>query len=108
MFDVQQGQSRDSVIDSEDTLRLCTKLCVPDEDELRNEIMEETHFYAYNIRPGSINMYHDLKDTYWWNRMKKDIVDFMSRVGADNFRESSQHSANIEDSFQQVEELCRP
>ena len=103
MFDVQQGQSRDSVIDSEDTLRLGTKLCVPDEDDLRNEIMEETHFYAYNIHPGSIKMYHDLKDTYWWNRMKKDIVDFVSIVGADNFIESSQHSAKIEDSLQQAE-----
>ena len=73
---------------------------MPDEDELRNEIIEETHFYAYNICLGSIKMYHDLKDTYWWNRMKKDIVDFVSRVGADNFRESFHYSAKIKDIFQ--------
>ena len=24
-------------------------------------------------------MYHDLKDTYWWNGMKKDITDFVSK-----------------------------
>ena len=46
MFDVQQGQSRDFVTDSEDILRLGTKLCVPNVDELRKEIMEEAHFFA--------------------------------------------------------------
>ena len=89
-------------------MRLGTKLCVPDVEELRNEIMEKAHFYAYSIHSGSIKMYHNLKDTYCWNGMKRDIVDFVSRVGADNFRESSQHSAKIEDNFQQVEELRRP
>ena len=44
MFEVQQDQSRDFVIDSEATLRLGTRLCVPDIDELRKEIIEEAHF----------------------------------------------------------------
>ena len=64
MFEVQQGQSRDFVIDREGTLHLGTRLCVPDEDKLRKEIMEEAHFSAYSIHPGSTKMYHDLKDTY--------------------------------------------
>ena len=37
--EVQQGQSQDFVVDSEGTLRLGTRLCVPDVDELRKEIM---------------------------------------------------------------------
>ena len=77
MFDVQQGQSRDFVIEIEGTLRLGTRLCVPGVDELRKEIMEETHFYAYSIHPGSNKMYHDLKDIYWWNGIKRDIADFV-------------------------------
>ena len=60
MFDVQQGQSRDFVIDSEGT-----RLCVPDVDELRKEIIEKAHFSAYSIHSGSTKMYHYLKDTYW-------------------------------------------
>ena len=70
--------------------------------------MKEAHFSAYSIHSGSTKMYHNLKDTYWWNGMKRDIVDYVSRVGVDDFRESSQHSAKIEDNFQQVEELRRP
>ena len=61
---MQQGQSRNFVIDSEGTLHLGIRLCVPDVDELRKEIME-AHFSAYSIHPGSTKMYHDLKDTYW-------------------------------------------
>ena len=48
-------------------------------DELRKEIMEEAHFSAYSIHPGSTKMYHDLKDTYWWNGMKRDIAEFISK-----------------------------
>ena len=53
------------MIDSEGTLRLGTRLCIPDVDELRKEIMEEAHFSAYSIHLGSTKMYHELKDTYW-------------------------------------------
>ena len=52
------------MIDSEDTLRLGTRLCVPDVDELRKEIIEEAYFSAYSIHSGSTKMYHDLKNTY--------------------------------------------
>ena len=79
LFKVQQGQSRDFIIDNEDTLRLGIRVCVPDVDELRKEIIEEAHFSAYSIHLCSIKMYHDLKDTYWWNGMKKDIAEFVSK-----------------------------
>ena len=65
LFEVQQGQSRDFVINNKGTLRLGTRLCVPNVDELRKEIMEEAHFSTYSIHPSSTKMYHDLKDTYW-------------------------------------------
>ena len=78
-FEVQQGQAQNFMIDSEGILHLGTRLCVPDVGELRKEIMEEAHFSAYSIHPGSTKMYHDLKDTYWWNGMKKDIAKFVSK-----------------------------
>ena len=46
MNDVQKGQSRDFVVDREGTLRLGMRLCVPDMDELRKEIMEEAYFFC--------------------------------------------------------------
>ena len=79
LFEVQQGQFRYFIVDREGTLRLNTRLYIPDVDELRKEIMEEAHLSTYSIHPGSTKMYHDLKDTYWWNGMKRDIAEFMSK-----------------------------
>ena len=49
MFEVQQGQSQDFAIDSEGTLRLGTRRCVPDVDKLRKEIMEGAHFFLLTV-----------------------------------------------------------
>ena len=56
-----------------------TRLCVPDVDDLRKKLLEEAHHSAYSVHPGSIKMYYTLKDTYWWNGMKKDVAEFVSK-----------------------------
>lgn len=65
-------------VDSEGVLCLGTRLYMPDMDDLRKEIMEEAHFSTYSVHPGSTKMYHNLKDTYWWNEVKRDITEFPS------------------------------
>ena len=42
------------------------------------KIMTEAHSSRYFIHPGSTKMYQDLKDMYWWNDMKKSIVEFVA------------------------------
>ena len=46
LFEVQQGQFWDFVIDNEGTLCLGTRLCVPDVDDLRKEIIENSSLFA--------------------------------------------------------------
>ena len=41
------------VVDEEGMLRLGTRLCVPNVDDLRKEILEEAHYSAYSVYPGS-------------------------------------------------------
>ena len=79
IFEVQQSQSRDFIINGEGVLHLGTRLCALNVDELRKEIMEEAHFSAYSVHLGSTKMYHNLKGTYWWNGMKRDITEFVSK-----------------------------
>ena len=52
---------------------------MPDVDDMRKEILEEAYYSAYNVHVGSTKMYHTLKDTYWWNKMKKDVAEFVSK-----------------------------
>ena len=74
IFEVQQGISTKFEVDEEGVLRLGTQLCVPDMDDLRKELLKEAHYCTYSVHPGSTKMYHTLKDTYWWNGMKKVLV----------------------------------
>jgi hypothetical protein len=45
-------------------------LVVPKNDEVRQQILDEAHLSRYSIHPGSTKMYHDLKQHYWWTKMK--------------------------------------
>ena len=45
LCEVQQDQSRGLVFENEGTLRLGTRLCVPDVDDLRKEIMGRSSLF---------------------------------------------------------------
>src|SRR5262249_48238484 len=47
MTEAQQGQARDFTVDDDGALRMGARLCVPDVDELKREIMKEVHSTAY-------------------------------------------------------------
>ncbi|GKF37847.1 putative reverse transcriptase domain-containing protein, partial [Tanacetum coccineum] len=38
--------------------------------------MDEAHRSKYYVHPCVNKMYYDLRDRYWWPRMKKDIVEY--------------------------------
>ena len=48
-------------------------------DNLREEILEEAHFTVYSVYSGATKMYHIIKDLYWWDGMKNDVADFVSK-----------------------------
>nr|XP_009802235.1 PREDICTED: uncharacterized protein LOC104247816 [Nicotiana sylvestris] len=66
-------------LDEDGVLKMNGRLCMPDVDGFRNEIMDEAHSSRYSIHPGSTKMYKDLQEIYWWNRMKENISDFVAR-----------------------------
>jgi hypothetical protein len=63
---------------------------VPNVKELRDKILHEAHESAYSIHIGGNKMDHDLKGTYWWYGMKRDVAEYVAlcdtcqRVKADN------------------------
>jgi hypothetical protein len=64
--------------DSQGTLWLGKRICVPNLKHLKETILQEAHDLAYSIHPGSTKMYNDLKIRYWWYDMKQDIVEYVS------------------------------
>ncbi|XP_070040080.1 uncharacterized protein [Nicotiana tomentosiformis] len=55
------------------TLRYQGRLCVPNVDGLWERIITEAHTSGYSMHPGSTKMYHDLKEVYWWNDIKRTV-----------------------------------
>ena len=60
-------------------LRYKGRLCGPDVGDLRKHILAEAHNSTYSIYRGATKIYHDLREVYWWNYMKRDTVDFDSK-----------------------------
>ena len=55
------------------------QVCVLNDDELKKSILEEAHSGSFAMHLGSTKMYPDLKTSYWCSRMKRDVLDFVTK-----------------------------
>jgi hypothetical protein len=75
---IKEEKSLGFLKDEERVLWYKGMICVPNVKELKEKILHEAHESAYSIHPGGNKMYHDLKATYWWNAMKRDIAKYVA------------------------------
>ncbi|KAJ0513979.1 putative nucleotidyltransferase, Ribonuclease H [Helianthus annuus] len=73
------GMEKILVPNREGTLCFGKRIWVPLFGGLREVIFEEAHKSRYSIHPGADKMYQDLKDYYWWPRMKGDVAIYVSK-----------------------------
>ncbi|KAJ0714948.1 putative nucleotidyltransferase, Ribonuclease H [Helianthus annuus] len=55
------------------------RIWVPLHGGLREVILDEAHKSRYSIHPGSDKMYQDLKEYYWWPRLKSDVAVYVGK-----------------------------
>ncbi|RVW72772.1 Transposon Tf2-12 polyprotein [Vitis vinifera] len=79
MEEVKRGSKPDFVLSDDEILRFGTRLCVPNDEDLRRELLEEAHRSKFAIHPGGTKMYKDLRQNYWWSGMKRDIAQFVAQ-----------------------------
>ncbi|WVZ80573.1 hypothetical protein U9M48_028039 [Paspalum notatum var. saurae] len=75
---ILEGKLAEFRIDQDGLIRFQNRLCVPNDVTLRRKILQEAHSSPYTIHPGSTKMYKDIKSTYWWNNMKREIAQFVT------------------------------
>jgi hypothetical protein len=75
---IVDGKGKDFREDAEGVLWFMDRLCVPDIKSIRELILKEAHETTYSIHPGSEKMYQDLKKTFWWYGMKRDIAEYVA------------------------------
>jgi hypothetical protein len=54
------------------------RICVPNVKKLKEMILREAHESPYSIHARGNKMYHDLKVTYWWYGMKRDVAEYVA------------------------------
>jgi hypothetical protein len=62
--------------DEEGVLCYKGRIYVPNVKELKDRILHEAHESAYSIHLGGDKMYHDIKATYWWYGIKRDVAEY--------------------------------
>jgi hypothetical protein len=65
--------------DTEETLWFKERLVVPKREALKTKILDEAHTSSYSIHPRSTKMYHDLRQQFWWMRMKRETTRYVSK-----------------------------
>ncbi|KAL0360967.1 UNVERIFIED_CONTAM: hypothetical protein Sradi_3781200 [Sesamum radiatum] len=76
---VEAGSSSDFHLKNDGNLHMKNRLCVPSDSDLKRDIMAEAHRSRLSVHPGSTKMYRDLKENFWWNGMKRDIAEYVSK-----------------------------
>ncbi|GJU72610.1 putative nucleotidyltransferase, ribonuclease H, partial [Tanacetum coccineum] len=76
---IDQGVGSTFSVDDDGVVWFEDRLCVPNDQALREKVMTEAHSSPFTIHPGSTKMYRDLKQYFWWNGMKQDVATFVSK-----------------------------
>jgi hypothetical protein len=74
----KEEKSPDFSEDDEGVLWYKGRICVPNIKLLKDKILHGTHESSYSIHLRGNKMYHDLKATYWWYGMKRDIAEYVA------------------------------
>ncbi len=56
---IEEGKVSEFRIDHNGAICFKNRLCVPNDPDLKQRILEESHFSPYTIHPGSTKMYHE-------------------------------------------------
>jgi hypothetical protein len=64
--------------DSQGSLWLGKRICIPNLKHIKELILREAQDSAYSIHLGSTKMYKDLKTRYWWYGIKRDVAEYVA------------------------------
>jgi hypothetical protein len=73
-----EGKYKCFRIDHEGVLWFNERIVVPKVHRLRKQILDEAHLSKFSMHPNSTKMYQDLKQNFWWTRMKREIAKYVS------------------------------
>ncbi|KAM2390555.1 hypothetical protein ACFX1X_034280 [Malus domestica] len=77
---VLKGDNEKFIIRKDGALLKGNRLFVPKDNEaVKKEILDEAHTSVYAMHPGSTKLYRTIYHFYFWEGMKRDVAEYISR-----------------------------
>ena len=76
---VRDGDEIEFSVKEARSLYFKNRLCVPNDKELKKNLLFKAHNTVFTMHPRGNKMYHDLKQFYWWKGMKRDVTEYVSK-----------------------------
>ena len=73
MSQIGEGKAIKFYVKEDGSLYYKDWVCVTNDSELKKAILEEAHSGSFAMHPGRTKMYKDLKVSYWWSGMERDV-----------------------------------
>ena len=70
----REGKETEFTVNEDEFVYYRDRVCVLNDDMLKKSILEEAHSGSFSMHPSSTKMYQDLKTSYWWSIMKRDVT----------------------------------
>ncbi|KAL5545202.1 hypothetical protein UlMin_008986 [Ulmus minor] len=64
---VLEGKEAKFSVSTDGILHYKGRLCIPDDAEIKEQLLSEAHATPYSVHPGATKMYQDLKERFWWS-----------------------------------------
>ena len=75
----RKGKETEFTVNEDGFVYYRDRVCVTNDDEIKKSILEEAHRGSFAMHHGSTKMYQDLKTSYWWSGMKRDVSEFVTK-----------------------------
>ncbi|KAL5579187.1 hypothetical protein UlMin_011629 [Ulmus minor] len=76
---VLEGKNVEFSVTTDGILHYRGRLCIPDDAELKEQLLSEAHATPYSVHPGATKMYQDMKKRFWWSGMKKEVAEYVAK-----------------------------
>jgi hypothetical protein len=78
---IEAGRPRAFIMEEDGTIVFRGRLCVPQKSEVKMDILREAQHTPYIVHPGETKTYQDMRQSFWWKRMKVDIAKYVASCG---------------------------
>jgi hypothetical protein len=78
---LEAGRPREFTMEEDETILFRSRLCVSQKSEVKMDILREAHCIPYMVHPRETKMYQDMRESFWWKRMKVDIAKYVYSCG---------------------------